>query len=344
MALRQPIALENASGTERPNADEFRLLIQHLFAFDDTGGAGVVPFDALTVTEKSGTPNMSVDIAAGGAFVQGTESSPGGLYFVYNDATVNVAVSAADPTNPRKDLVIVRCRDSFHSGASDDAQFVVVAGTPAASPAEPDLDALGYENYLVLALIDVPASDTAITNSQITDRRTSGGLRTTRLIERQVLTAATASVSFTVPAAFNDLRLIAHARGDTAAASTNGLLRFNGDSGNNYAYQRHQAIAAADSAAGSVTQSHIRLPIIAAASAAAGRAGMWVVDIPNYRGTSFHKFARVAGDAMIGATTADLSLENVDGVWLSTSAITSITLTLAAGNFAAGSTFALYGS
>jgi hypothetical protein len=47
----------------------------------------------------------------------------------------------------------------------------VVAGTPAASPVEPDLDALGYENYYVLALIDVPALDTTISDAQITNRR-----------------------------------------------------------------------------------------------------------------------------------------------------------------------------
>lgn len=176
MALRQPIALENASSTERPNADEFRLMLQHLIgdaATSSLASAGVVGATALKVTEKSGTPNMSVDIAAGWVFIEGTEASPSGLYAVYNDATANIAAAAADATNPRKDLVICRVRDSQYSGASDDAELVYVAGTPAASPVEPDLDALGYENYAVLALVDVPALDTSITNSQITDRRTA---------------------------------------------------------------------------------------------------------------------------------------------------------------------------
>jgi hypothetical protein len=176
VALRQPIALENASSTERPNADEFRLMLQHLLgdaATSSPASAGVVGATSLKVTEKSSTPNMSVDIAAGWVFIKGTETSPSGIYAVYNDATVNVTAAAADATNPRKDLVICRVRDSQYSGASDDAQLVYVAGTPAASPVEPDLDALGYENYAVLALVAVPALDTAITNSQITDRRTA---------------------------------------------------------------------------------------------------------------------------------------------------------------------------
>jgi hypothetical protein len=46
---------------------------------------------------------------------------------------------------------------------------VVVTGTPAPSPSEPAAPA----NSWVLAMVDVPALDTAITNSQITDRRTT---------------------------------------------------------------------------------------------------------------------------------------------------------------------------
>lgn len=177
MTVRQPIALENASAGERPNADEFRSMIQHLGAAATRLGAsavhGVTELTGLAVTEKSGTPNMSVDVAAGAAFIDNTQAASwGGTYFVVNDATVNLVVPTADATNPRKDLVILRVRDSFHSGTDDDAGLVYVAGTPAASPAEPNLAALGYANYVVLALVDVPASDTSITNAQITDRRT----------------------------------------------------------------------------------------------------------------------------------------------------------------------------
>lgn len=165
MTLKTPIFLENDTTTQ--NSDELRLERMYL----SRSRSGVYTTASFAVSQRGAGANMSVDVAAGGAVVLGTENALQGSYHVVNDATVNLVVTAADATNPRKDLVILRIRDSFYSGANDDAQLEVVAGTPAASPAEPDLDALGYENYLTLAMIDVPASDTAITDSQITDRR-----------------------------------------------------------------------------------------------------------------------------------------------------------------------------
>lgn len=174
MALRPPMPLNNASGSERPGADEMRLLFDALGGSDTSADiAGVVGAGALKVTQHAGTPGMSVDIAAGHAFCESTEGNSDGVYHVYNDATVQLTVTAANATNPRKDFVIVEIRDSAEAGSDDDAHFVYVAGTASATPAEPDLQALGYDNYAILALVDVPANDTSITNSQITDRRTA---------------------------------------------------------------------------------------------------------------------------------------------------------------------------
>lgn len=143
--------------------------VRRLFHAQMGGRQGVVGSGDLAVTEKSGTPDMSVDVAGGQAFILGDEGTYQGLYFVENRGTTNLAIAAADPTNARKDLVVARVRDSAYSGATDAWELAVVTGTPAAVPAEPSVP----DNALVLALVDVPASDTAITNSQITDRRTT---------------------------------------------------------------------------------------------------------------------------------------------------------------------------
>jgi hypothetical protein len=132
------------------------------------GGHGVVGSGDLAVTEKSGTPNMSVDVAAGSAYIRGTTGADQGVYGVTNDAVVNVVIAAADATNARKDLIVARVRDAAYSGANNDVQITVIQGTPAASPADPTVT----DDTLVLARVDVPALDTAITNSQITDLRT----------------------------------------------------------------------------------------------------------------------------------------------------------------------------
>ena len=130
-------------------------------------GGIVLPGD-LAVTEN-GTPNMSVNVATGQVFIPGSEGTYQGVYSIENRGTLNVAIAAADPTNARKDLIVAKVQDAAYSGGVNAASIVAVTGTPSGSPAEPAVPA----NAWVLAMIDVPALDTAITNSQITDRRTT---------------------------------------------------------------------------------------------------------------------------------------------------------------------------
>lgn len=139
-----------------------------------TNGAahGVCGYTHLAVSQ-SGTPGMSVDVAAGIALITGTVSAEQGPYSVYNDAAVTLSIAAADATNDRRDLVIAQVRDSSYSGADDDARLTVVTGTPDAAPVDPSL--ASYPNALVLARVAVAANDTAITNGEITDLRTKAG-------------------------------------------------------------------------------------------------------------------------------------------------------------------------
>ncbi|CAB4136919.1 hypothetical protein UFOVP314_45 [uncultured Caudovirales phage] len=134
------------------------------------GGAhGVVNGGDLAVTQN-GTPNMSVNVAAGRAFIRGTQTAGSlnqGVYSFFNDGTVNLAVSSADPTNPRRDLVVAQIRDSNYSGSANDARLFVVTGTPAASPTDPVVPA----DTLVLARLSVAAGATSVTNANITDLR-----------------------------------------------------------------------------------------------------------------------------------------------------------------------------
>lgn len=134
---------------------------------------GVCTPGALKVVQN-GTPNMSVNVAAGEAFITGTASAVQGPYGFHNAATVNLAIAAADATNARKDLVIAQARHTAIDGTGfTDNRLAVVTGTPSGSPVDPSLSA--FPNALVLARVDVPANDTAITDAQITDLRTFGG-------------------------------------------------------------------------------------------------------------------------------------------------------------------------
>lgn len=132
------------------------------------GGGHGVSFLTDFVVTQNGTPNMSVNVAAGAAFVRGTEALAQGVYAGFNDATVNLSIAAADPTNPRRDLVVLRVRDAFYSGASTDISLAVITGTPAASPADPTVPA----NSLVIARVNVAAAVTSILTANIQDLRT----------------------------------------------------------------------------------------------------------------------------------------------------------------------------
>jgi hypothetical protein len=134
------------------------------------GSHGVVNAGDLVVAQN-GTPNMSVNVAAGRAFIRGTQAAGSlqqGVYSFFNDGTVNLAISAANATNPRRDLVVAQVRDANYSGSSNDARLFVVTGTPAASPVDPAVPV----DCLVLARVAVAANATTITNANITDLRT----------------------------------------------------------------------------------------------------------------------------------------------------------------------------
>ena len=120
-------------------------------------------------------------------------------------------------------------------------------------------------------------------------------------------------------------------------------LRFNNDTGTNY--ESNLINATNNGAAGSsatASQTEAILGIFAAASATANRAGMAIVDIPEYAG-GFHKIMSSMNQVIHGAGAADYSTQIRGIQWRNTAAITEIDIILSAGAWAAGSTARLYG-
>lgn len=164
MTLGQPLFMENDT------TDQHAIVLRQ-FIRDVCGDRpGVMGSGDLAVTQNGGG-NLSVNVAAGSVVWDGTEASNQGFYYAFNDGTVNLPLTTPDPANPRNDIVIVKARDAFYSGADNDGQLMIVAGTAAGSPVDPDLDALGHENYFRLARLRVGAGDTAITSGEIDDLR-----------------------------------------------------------------------------------------------------------------------------------------------------------------------------
>lgn len=121
----------------------------------------------LQVT-ANGTPNMSVNVATGVAFIPGTENGAQGTYFVENDATVNLSINTAPGAGlNRIDIVVAKVQDQFYSGATNAWSLAVVAGTAAASPSAPSAP----NNAIILAQVFVGALVSSITTGNITDTR-----------------------------------------------------------------------------------------------------------------------------------------------------------------------------
>jgi hypothetical protein len=146
-------------------AEQDRALLEMLWG----GREGVAGETDLAVSERGAGANMSVDVAAGRATVKGDENADQGMYVVWNDDTKNLTISAADPTNARRDIIVARVRDAFYSGATNAWALEVLTGTPAGSPSDPTIP----DNCLPLARVAVAASATSITDANITDLRPS---------------------------------------------------------------------------------------------------------------------------------------------------------------------------
>jgi hypothetical protein len=158
MTLRTPPSwLQNGSHP----AENDRLTTQALWAT-----TGIIKDTSLAVTQNS-PAGMSVRVASGWAAIVGTTQTNMGTYVGYNDDTVVLGVTTADPTNPRIDRVCMTVNDAYYTGSLNNVVLQVVAGTPAGSPVAPATPA----NSISLATVAVAAGATALTTANITDTR-----------------------------------------------------------------------------------------------------------------------------------------------------------------------------
>lgn len=115
-----------------------------------------VLYDGLSMTVVESTvPAMSVTVRTGKVWIQG--------HYGETTADKTLPIAPAHATLARKDLVIARA-----DFANNRIELDVLTGTAAASPTDPALTQNTSIWEIALARVDVPATDTAITTSQIT--------------------------------------------------------------------------------------------------------------------------------------------------------------------------------
>ena len=165
------------------------------------------------------------------------------------------------------------------------------------------------------------------------------------LLETQVLTSSAASVTFTgldtLAAGYSHLQLRIVARNDVAFNNTySTYLNFNSDTGSNYAIHYLDGDGSSVISSSGTSLGFVSIgESVAGDTNTAGIYGAAVIDILDFSSSSKNKTVR----ALTGALGNETNVGLYSGLWMDTSAITSITVDSANGDYIAGTRISLYG-
>jgi len=146
-------------------------------------------------------------------------------------------------------------------------------------------------------------------------------------------TGSTGTVTFSsIPSGYKHLQI----RSIATSTSSYGLIRFNSDSASNYVTH----FLYGDGATVTATALTAQTSLYGARADNSTHFSVGIVDILDFNSTTKNKTIRVfTGQDGNGSGTIMVN----SGLWLSTSAITSITINTQSGNWATTAQFALYG-
>lgn len=144
-----------------------------------------------------------------------------------------------------------------------------------------------------------------------------------------------------IPSTYQHLQIRAFGNGVYSSVDYDDFsFQFNGDTGNNYSW--HRLRGNGTNAAASATTSTYRgvANYNAVSNTANSIFGVTIIDILDYKDTSKYKTARALGGVDFNGSGG---VGLTSSLWMSTSAITSIRIFEALGDFRQYSSFALYG-
>jgi hypothetical protein len=161
-------------------------------------------------------------------------------------------------------------------------------------------------------------------------------------IATTTLSSSANTVTFSsIPATYKHLQIRMFARDSRTATLNNASFRVNGDTATNYSAHALYGDGASVGSFAAPAQNLAYAGTISSASATASAFGVSILDVLDYTNTNKYKtFRALTGFDSNGAGSSRL----FSGLWMSTSAITSITFTPeSSGDFVQYSSFALYG-
>lgn len=142
-----------------------------------THDEGVASATAWKVSETAGAPSMAVAVAANVdmALVQGDAISQQGLYAIApHSGVATLTVAAADATNPRIDLIVLRAYDDTHDGSTfNKATLEIIAGAASAGADHDNLTGAPAVpgSAILLATLLVRTGAVSVLNTDLRDRR-----------------------------------------------------------------------------------------------------------------------------------------------------------------------------
>jgi hypothetical protein len=171
----------------------------------------------------------------------------------------------------------------------------------------------------------------------------AGGGGSFDLLETTVLTTTAASITFSNLGNYSaykhlQLRMVARCNEPASVAVTT-FLRFNSDSGSNYAWHRLVGTGSTVTSGSGTSANQINILNTTAVDADANSFGVSVTDILDFNNASKNTTTRNLGG--YAGTPVTIRLES--GFWNNTAAVTSLSLTPAAGSYIAGTRVSLYG-
>lgn len=258
-----------------------------------------------------------------------------------NIPAINVVDQGADPTAPGAGHVLLYIKSGALYVRLSDGTIAPVGGV--ASLAEGQL-AVGDGSGLLSALALGTAGDVVTADSSgfaTWAAPTGGGGDVVNLGSVLVAGSAAASMSVTVPGGYRSLLVTWEGRID--AVSNWCYLHLNDDAGSNYKYYLVTMSATGMTAQQSSSATGIYTGLMCGTDATANRASVGRIIIPNYAGAVFHK--TIQGESLVtyDDDVTHFTTGLIRGLWLSTTAITKLSLVPVAGNFIVGSNMAVWG-
>ena len=162
-------------------------------------------------------------------------------------------------------------------------------------------------------------------------------------ISEVVLGTSQASITFSsIPQTYRALKIGFSGRSDCSTQLYDvALMRFNGDTAANYKYETVTIYAGTLSASQANTQTAINVATISSSTAPTSHKGDSIIDVLDYASTSWFKSLISTGG---NPNVSGIAFVSSYGQWVSTAAITSVTLFPQLGaNFVAGTKAILYG-